>query len=72
MVLVTHHVERFTRVHALSDPREGTVVAAGLPTGHPDVGQPVRAFGKSIALDDIDGRYFARRSRSRAAHRRRL
>jgi iron complex transport system ATP-binding protein len=30
------------------------------------------AFGQSIALDTIDGRYFARRVRSRAAHRRRL
>jgi iron complex transport system ATP-binding protein len=29
------------------------------------------AFGQSIALDTIDGRYFARRVRSRAAHRRR-
>ena len=30
-----------------------------------------KAFGQSIALDIIDGRYFARRTRSRAAHRRR-
>jgi iron complex transport system ATP-binding protein len=29
-----------------------------------------RAFGQSIAVDVIDGRYFARRIRSRAAHRR--
>ena len=29
------------------------------------------AFGQSIAVDTIDGRYFARRVRSRAAHRRR-
>ena len=29
------------------------------------------AFGQSIALEIIDGRYFARRTRSRAAHRRR-
>ena len=30
-----------------------------------------KAFGQSIALDVIDGRYFARRTRIRAAHRRR-
>ena len=30
------------------------------------------AFGQSIAVDAIDGRYFARRVRNRAAHRRRL
>jgi iron complex transport system ATP-binding protein len=30
------------------------------------------AFGQSIALETIDGRYFARRTRSRAAHRRRI
>jgi iron complex transport system ATP-binding protein len=29
------------------------------------------AFGQAISLDVIDGRYFARRTRSRAAHRRR-
>jgi iron complex transport system ATP-binding protein len=29
------------------------------------------AFGQSIALENIDGRYFARRTRTRAAHRRR-
>jgi iron complex transport system ATP-binding protein len=28
------------------------------------------AFGQSIALDVVDGRYFARRIRTRAAHRR--
>ncbi len=30
-----------------------------------------RAFGQAITVDTIDGRYFARRVRSRAAHRRR-
>jgi iron complex transport system ATP-binding protein len=30
------------------------------------------AFGQSIALELVDGRYFARRVRSRAAHRRLL
>jgi len=29
------------------------------------------AFGQAIALEIVDGRYFARRTRSRAAHRRR-
>jgi iron complex transport system ATP-binding protein len=29
------------------------------------------AFGQSIDVDVIDGRYFARRTRTRAAHRRR-
>jgi iron complex transport system ATP-binding protein len=46
------------------------VVAAGLL---PDVltGENLSAaFGQSIALEEADGRYFARRIRSRAAHRR--
>ena len=30
------------------------------------------AFGQEIALDVVDDRYFARRARSRAAHRRQL
>ena len=30
-----------------------------------------KAFGQSIALEVVDGRYFARRTRTRAAHRRR-
>ena len=50
---------------------EGRAVDAGLLT---DVLTPEnlsKAFGQSIALDIIDGRYFARRTRSRAAHRRR-
>lgn len=71
-VLVTHHVEEipegFTHCLLLS---EGQVVAAGLL---PDVltsENLSQAFGQSIALDYIDGRYFARRTRSRAAHRRR-
>ena len=29
------------------------------------------AFGQSIAVDVVDDRYFARRARTRAAHRRR-
>jgi iron complex transport system ATP-binding protein len=73
IVLVTHHVEEippgFSHCLLLS---EGKVVAAGLL---PDVltGENLsRAFGQSIALDMIDGRYFARRIRTRAAHRRPL
>jgi iron complex transport system ATP-binding protein len=71
LVLVTHHVEEvppgFTHCLLLS---EGQVVAAGLL---PDVltGENLSAaFGQSIALEEADGRYFARRIRSRAAHRR--
>ncbi|WP_308123961.1 ABC transporter ATP-binding protein [Mycolicibacterium xanthum] len=72
MVLVTHHVEEippgFSHCLILS---EGKVVDSGLL---PDVltsENLSKAFGQSIALDYIDGRYFARRTRSRAAHRRR-
>jgi iron complex transport system ATP-binding protein len=72
-VLVTHHVEEippgFTHALLLA---EGQVVATGLL---PDVLTSENlstAFGQSIALDNIDGRYFARRTRTRAAHRRRL
>jgi iron complex transport system ATP-binding protein len=72
LVLVTHHVEEvppgFTHCLLLS---EGQVVAAGLL---PDVltGENLSAaFGQSIALDVVDGRYFARRVRTRPAHRRR-
>ncbi len=72
IALVTHHVEEIPRgfSHALIL-SEGRVVDAGLLT---DVLTPEnlsKAFGQSIALDAIDGRYFARRTRSRAAHRRR-
>jgi iron complex transport system ATP-binding protein len=73
LVLVTHHVEEvppgFSHCMLLS---EGQVTAAGLL---PDVltGENLStAFGQSIALEVVDGRYFARRVRSRAAHRRLL
>jgi iron complex transport system ATP-binding protein len=70
-VLVTHHVEEipqgFSHCLLLS---EGTVVASGLLTDVLTSENLSRAFGQSIALDVIDGRYFARRTRSRAAHRR--
>ena len=69
-VLVTHHVEEipqgFSHCLVLS---EGTTVAAGLL---PDVltsENLSKAFGQSIVLEHIDGRYFARRVRARAAHR---
>ncbi|MCB0943297.1 MAG: ABC transporter ATP-binding protein, partial [Mycobacterium sp.] len=70
LVLVTHHVEEiplgFSHCLILS---EGAVVAAGLLEDTLTAENLSRAFGQSIALDDIDGRYFARRVRSRAAHR---
>ncbi|AFM16596.1 ABC-type molybdenum transport system, ATPase component/photorepair protein PhrA [Mycolicibacterium chubuense NBB4] len=72
MVLVTHHVEEippgFSHCLILS---EGTVVDSGLLTDVLTSENLSTAFGQSIALDIIDGRYFARRTRSRAAHRRR-
>ncbi len=71
LVLITHHVEEippgFSHCLLLS---EGRTVAAGLL---PDVLTAENlsiAFGQSIALDVVDGRYFARRARARAAHRR--
>jgi iron complex transport system ATP-binding protein len=73
LVLVTHHVEEippgFSHCLILS---EGQVVAAGLLHDTLTSENLSTAFGQSIALDAIDGRYFARRVRSRAAHRRRL
>ncbi|WP_390176128.1 ABC transporter ATP-binding protein [Mycolicibacterium vaccae] len=72
LVLVTHHVEEippgFSHCLILS---EGHVVDAGLLTDVLTAENLSKAFGQSIALDYIDGRYFARRTRSRAAHRRR-
>ncbi|WP_423790862.1 ABC transporter ATP-binding protein [Mycobacterium ahvazicum] len=73
LVLVTHHVEEvppgFSHCMLLS---EGRVVAAGLLADVLTAENLSTAFGQSIALDVIDGRYFARRVRARAAHRRRL
>ncbi|MDH6197163.1 iron complex transport system ATP-binding protein [Mycobacterium frederiksbergense] len=72
MVLVTHHVEEipvgFSHALILS---EGKAVASGLLTEVLTAENLSTAFGQSIALDVMDGRYFARRTRSRAAHRRR-
>ncbi|MGA5464879.1 ABC transporter ATP-binding protein [Mycobacterium sp. NPDC050041] len=72
MVLVTHHVEEVPRgfSHGLIL-SEGRVVASGLLTDVLTAENLSTAFGQSIALENVDGRYFARRTRSRAAHRRR-
>src|SRR6476660_2528927 len=71
LVLVTHHVEEIPRgfSHCLIL-SEGAVIASGLLTDVLNSENLSRAFGQSIAVDVIDGRYFARRIRSRAAHRR--
>jgi iron complex transport system ATP-binding protein len=73
IVLVTHHVEEipqgFSHCLLLS---EGKAVASGLLTDVLTSENLSTAFGQSIALDVLDGRYFARRTRSRAAHRRRV
>jgi iron complex transport system ATP-binding protein len=73
LVLVTHHVEEvppgFSHCLLLS---EAQVVAAGLLSDVLTAENLSTAFGQSIALDVVDGRYFARRVRTRAAHRRRL
>ncbi|MEO8814677.1 MAG: ABC transporter ATP-binding protein [Mycobacterium sp.] len=72
IVLVTHHVEEippgFSHCLLLA---EGQVVAAGLLSDVLTAENLSAAFGQSIAVDVIDGRYFARRARPRAAHRRR-
>ncbi len=72
LVLVTHHVEEippgFSHCLILA---EGQVVAAGLLRDVMTAENLSTAFGQSIAVDTIDGRYFARRVRGRAAHRRR-
>ncbi len=73
LVLVTHHVEEvppgFSHGLLLS---EGRVVAAGLLSDVLTAENLSAAFGQRIALEMIDGRYFARRVRPRAAHRRQL
>lgn len=71
LVLVTHHVEEippgFSHCLILG---EGRVLAAGLLDQTLTAANLSAAFGQSIAVDLIDGRYFARRVRGRAAHRR--
>jgi len=72
LVLVTHHVEEipqgFSHCLILS---EGKVVDSGLLPDVLTAENLSTAFGQSIALENSDGRYFARRTRGRAAHRRR-
>ncbi len=72
IVLVTHHVEEippgFTHCLLLA---EGQTVASGLLSDVLTSENLSKAFGQAITVDTIDGRYFARRVRSRAAHRRR-
>jgi iron complex transport system ATP-binding protein len=46
------------------------MVAAGLLSDVLNAENLSTAFGQSIALEVVDGRYFARRVRTRAAHRR--
>ena len=71
LVLVTHHVEEvppgFSHCLLLS---EAQVVASGLLPNVLTAENLSTAFGQEIALDVVDGRYFARRVRARAAHRR--
>ena len=71
LVLVTHHVEEippgFSHCLILA---EGQVLAAGLLADTLTAENLSAAFGQSIAVDSIDGRYFARRVRTRPAHRR--
>jgi len=72
LVLVTHHVEEippgFSHCLILA---EGRALAAGLLSDTLTAENLSGAFGQSIAVDTVDGRYFARRARTRAAHRRR-
>ncbi|MGY4103297.1 ABC transporter ATP-binding protein [Nocardia sp. R16R-3T] len=70
MVLVTHHVEEippgFTHGLLLN---EGAVVAQGLLSDVLTAENLSEAFRQSIALDRVDGRYFARRARRLGRHR---
>ncbi|MBF6466780.1 ABC transporter ATP-binding protein [Nocardia beijingensis] len=70
IVLVTHHVEEippgFTHGLLLN---EGEVVAQGLLSDVLTAENLSDAFRQSIALDRVDGRYFARRARRAGSHR---
>jgi len=70
MVLVTHHVEEippgFTHGLLLN---EGVVVAQGLLSDVLTSENLSEAFRQSIALEQVDGRYFARRARRSGKHR---
>ncbi|MCX5046077.1 ABC transporter ATP-binding protein [Aldersonia sp. NBC_00410] len=69
-VLVTHHVEEipigFTHAMLLKD---GVVVAQGLLDDVLNEDNLSHAFSQSIALENADGRYFARRKRRPGRHR---
>ncbi|MFG1795697.1 ABC transporter ATP-binding protein [Nocardia sp. NPDC049149] len=70
IVLVTHHVEEippgFTHGMLLN---EGEVIAQGLLTDVLTSENLSDAFRQQIALDQVDGRYFARRARRAGKHR---
>lgn len=70
MVMITHHVEEipfgFTHAMLLDD---GQVVAQGLINDVLTAENLSKAFHQSIAVDEIDGRFFARRARKAGAHR---
>ncbi|WP_433601932.1 ABC transporter ATP-binding protein [Nocardia sp. CA-135953] len=70
MVLVTHHVEEippgFTHGLLLN---EGAVIAQGLLPDVLTAENLSEAFRQSIALNRVDGRYFARRARRLGRHR---
>ncbi|MFC9435693.1 ABC transporter ATP-binding protein [Nocardia sp. NPDC057030] len=72
IVLVTHHVEEippgFTHGLLLN---EGEVIAQGLLTDVLTSENLSDAFRQAIALDRVDGRYFARRARRAGKHRHR-
>lgn len=72
-VLVTHHVEEippgFTHCLLLN---EGEVVAQGLLGDVLTAENLSEAFRQSIALDRVEGRYFARRARRLGRHRSRV
>ncbi|MGY0500920.1 ABC transporter ATP-binding protein [Nocardia sp. FBN12] len=72
MVLVTHHVEEIPPgfTHALLL-KEGEVVGQGLLGDVLTAENLSSAFSQSIALDRVDGRWFARRARRSGGHRRR-
>ncbi|MDU0478442.1 ABC transporter ATP-binding protein [Staphylococcus chromogenes] len=70
IVMVTHHVEEipygFTHALLLD---EGQVVAQGLIDDVLTSENLTRAFHQPIEISQIDGRYFARRTRNSGAHR---
>lgn len=70
IVMITHHVEEipagFTHAMLLD---EGAVVAQGLIDDVLTSENLTKAFHQQIAIDKIDGRYFARRTRVPGKHR---